>query len=216
MTEINRAYKLLSNPVARSEYDRLLSSQQIIRSSAQTTAPLRKSEGHPDEATATGWAQEKTSSPKVRIQNKDGRFIAYDNGTVLDTNSNLMWAANDSGNILIKWADAKSYCDNYRGGGYADWRMPTLNELAGLYDMAITYQAAECRFLGFLIKGEVHITELIHLTSVGQWAAEKRGSKAAYFNFGNGKLGWYPPVGRLHRPPCRPGTFWQIGHFIEP
>jgi len=29
---------------------------------------------------------------------KDGRFIAYDNGTVLDTKTNIMWAAKDNGN----------------------------------------------------------------------------------------------------------------------
>ena len=28
---------------------------------------------------------------------RDGRFIAYDNGTVLDTRTNLMWAARDNG-----------------------------------------------------------------------------------------------------------------------
>jgi hypothetical protein len=60
-----------------------------------------------------------------------GRFIAYDNGTVLDTRSNLMWAAKDNGS-KVTWQDAKSYCANYRGGGYTDWRMPTLDEFAGL------------------------------------------------------------------------------------
>lgn len=28
---------------------------------------------------------------------KDGRFIAYDNGTVLDTQTNLMWPVKDNG-----------------------------------------------------------------------------------------------------------------------
>jgi hypothetical protein len=55
---------------------------------------------------------------------RDGRFIAYNNGTVLDMSTNLMWAARDNGGN-INWANAKSYCENYRGGGYTDWRMPT-------------------------------------------------------------------------------------------
>jgi hypothetical protein len=50
---------------------------------------------------------------------RDDRFIAYDNGTVLDTRTNLMWAAKDNGYSLI-WADAVFYCENYRGGGYTD------------------------------------------------------------------------------------------------
>lgn len=56
------------------------------------------------------------------------RFIAYDNGTVMDTTTNLMWAAKDNGSD-ISCADAKSYCENYRAGGYTDWRLPTKDEL---------------------------------------------------------------------------------------
>jgi len=44
-----------------------------------------------------------------------------------------MWAAMDNG-AAINWQNAKSYCENHRGGGYTDWRMPTQVELAGLYD----------------------------------------------------------------------------------
>ena len=46
----------------------------------------------------------------------EGRFIAYDNGTVLDTKTNLMWAAKDDGSGM-SWGNANSYCENYRGGG---------------------------------------------------------------------------------------------------
>src|SRR5271157_6045 len=70
---------------------------------------------------------------------RDGRFITYDNGTVLDTRTNLMWAARDNGSD-INWYGAKSYCENYRGGGYTDWRMPRQNELAGLYDASKSRQ----------------------------------------------------------------------------
>ncbi|MEI7638915.1 MAG: DUF1566 domain-containing protein, partial [Syntrophus sp. (in: bacteria)] len=81
---------------------------------------------------------------------KDGHFIAYDDGTVLDTNTNLMWAAKDNGQN-VNWANAKSYCENYRGGGYTDWRLPTQDELAGLYDKSETYKS-DCG-------GNVHLTE---------------------------------------------------------
>lgn len=69
---------------------------------------------------------------------RDGRFIAYDNGTVLDTKTNLMWAAKDNGND-VNWANARSYCESYRGGGYTDWRMPTQDELSELYDKSKKY-----------------------------------------------------------------------------
>jgi len=72
-----------------------------------------------------------------------------------------MWATKDNGSD-INWANAKSYCENYRGGGYTDWRMPTQDELAGLYDTAKTYKA-DCGF-------DTHLTELIRLTCAALWA----------------------------------------------
>jgi hypothetical protein len=115
---------------------------------------------------------------------KDGRFIAYADGTVLDTNTNLMWAAMDIG-ANINWYNAKSYCENYRGGGYTDWRMPTQNELAGLYDAGKTY-TPKCD------ASPVHLTELIHLTCYCLWASEMRESEAATFCFNFGYRYWIP------------------------
>jgi hypothetical protein len=112
---------------------------------------------------------------------KDGRFIADDNGTVLDTSTNLMWAAKDNGEN-INWQSAKSYCENYRGGGYTDWRMPTQDELAKLYTAAKTYKS-DCGY-------SVDLTELIRLTCAWVWASEKRGSDAANFDFYAGKQNW--------------------------
>ncbi len=62
----------------------------------------------------------------------DGRFIAYDNGTVLDTKTGLMWVAKDNG-VNISCKDAKTYCEDYNGGWYTDWRMPTRVEWAGIF-----------------------------------------------------------------------------------
>jgi hypothetical protein len=118
---------------------------------------------------------------------RDGRFIAYRDGTVLDTQTNLMWAARDNGS-KINWVNAKSYCENYRGGGYTDWRMPTQDELAGLYDAAKT-DKSDCGWY------DVHLTELIRLTCTAPWASETRGSDAASFSFFIGLRTWFPQSG---------------------
>ncbi|HOC60717.1 MAG TPA: hypothetical protein PKN70_12245, partial [Smithellaceae bacterium] len=73
----------------------------------------------------------------------------------------------------------KSYCENYRGGGYSDWRMPTQDELAGLYDQSLTGYTQEC----CSTCNKVKITDLIHLTCCCPWASETRGSDAAFFHF---------------------------------
>ena len=78
----------------------------------------------------------KTGTQETKEIGRDGRFIAYDNGTVKDTTTDLMWAAKDNGGP-ISWDDAKVYCMNYGIGGYSDWRMPTQEELTALYDPKI-------------------------------------------------------------------------------
>ena len=130
-------------------------------------------------AKKASWTATKILSRKEIVN--DGRFIAYDDGTVLDTSTNLMWAARDNGSN-INWTNAKSYCENYRGGGYTDWRTPTQDELAGLYDKAKVNEST--------CGPRVYLTELIRLTCTAPWASETRGSIAAYFNLYNGTQLW--------------------------
>jgi len=98
-----------------------------------------------------------------------GRFIAYNNGTILDTKTNLMWAAKDNGKN-INWRNAKSYCENYSGGGHADWRMPTLDELAELYESGVCSEKIK----------------IIYWV----WGSENRGPDAANFGFSYGIRYW--------------------------
>ncbi len=117
------------------------------------------------------------SKSTVKMIARDGRFIAFDNGTVLDTSTNLMWAAKDNGRN-INWAKAKSYCENYRSGGHSDWRMPTQHELAGLYD-----RNKESR------NGN-HVSDLIEITACCPWTSETHGSDAAIFVLNSGIWHW--------------------------
>lgn len=104
-----------------------------------------------------------------------GRFKANGDGTVTDTKTGLMWAAKDSGKP-INWANAKQYCATFSAGGHRDWRLPTHNELAGLYDK----------------EEQGGHTPLISLSDCCYWVSEARGSEAAVFNFGNGARYWSP------------------------
>jgi hypothetical protein len=135
---------------------------------------------------------------------RDGSFIAYDNGTVLDTRTNLIWASKDNG-FDINWMEAKSYCENYRGGAYTDWRMPTLSELAGLYDRGNNYQS-ECRAT-FWGTYDIHITELMHLTCAWTWTSETLGPNATLYNYYDGFRYSYPHATtlRLRVLPVRSG-----------
>lgn len=111
-----------------------------------------------------------TPDSSVRETGRDNRFIAYDNGTVLDILASLTCAAKDSEEENY-WQEAKSYCEKYRGGGYTDWRMPTQDELAGLYAGR-----------GYEDKIKLHGDFV--------WASETDGSFTATFHFNNGARGW--------------------------
>jgi hypothetical protein len=158
-------------------------------------AEVKVFEQEVEEAVSRGQSQEKAKKEEAaRLLAReeigtDGRFIAYDDGTVLDTQKNLMWAAKDNGSD-INWQGAKSYCENYRGGGFTDWRMPTQDELAGLYDKNESYKST--------CGDDAHLTEFIRLTCYWTWASDTRGSGAACFRFGGGGYRfWGPPSGSI-------------------
>jgi hypothetical protein len=126
-----------------------------------------------------------SSRSPVQVVARDGRFVAYDNGTVEDTDTGLMWAAEDNGGP-ITWEGAKRYCRNYKGGGYTDWRMPTQEELTGLYDPSVTNTHPPTDGC----KGGCHITNLIHLTCCPVWEWNGIDEVAAFFHFDLGPKDW--------------------------
>jgi len=122
---------------------------------------------------------------------KDGQFTAYQDGTVLDTKSNLMWTARDNG-AALSWPGAKSYATSARVGGYTDWRLPNASELAALFDKTKTrksYCAPAVDELG-AAADDVHVkTELIHISCTRQWTAQETDGKsgsAKVFDFHSG------------------------------
>lgn len=63
---------------------------------------------------------------------REGKFIAYKNGTVLNTETKLMWKAEDNGCDMYWW-QAQYYCKECEIGNYKDWRLPRASELASLF-----------------------------------------------------------------------------------
>ena len=64
-----------------------------------------------------------------------GALVINRDGTVTDTDTGLMWQQATASNDMI-WEDALSYCENLSLGGYDDWRLPNIKELASLLDLA--------------------------------------------------------------------------------
>ena len=54
-----------------------------------------------------------------------------------DSATGLTWAVKDNGSN-INQTQASEYCDNLDLGGFQDWRLPTIDELEGLYDSSVS------------------------------------------------------------------------------
>src|SRR5262245_32363360 len=59
-------------------------------------------------------------------------------GFWVDPSTGLMWAGRDNFGRDLNWRQAAKYCLDLRLGGYADWRLPTIDELEGIYDRGET------------------------------------------------------------------------------
>ena len=114
---------------------------------------------------------QKTKTQKYESGN---RFTSDNNGTVLDNRTKLMWASSDAGTASFSHVDAKKYCEDYRGGGYTDWRMPTLDELKTLYNKNLSNNHG------------YHTTKSIDIGTDYIWADNSLFGGEAAFNFQSG------------------------------
>ncbi len=115
------------------------------------------------------------------------RFQVNPDETVLDNNTELMWAEEDSEHNMT-WLEAEEYCTSYGGAGHQDWRMPTTSELAALLEAGI-------------LKNE----EIIRITGDRIWATETDDSSGAFCSFHGSGCGWIEKVISisLHALPVR-------------
>jgi hypothetical protein len=75
-------------------------------------------------------------------------FVDSGDGTIVDTQSKIMWQKGDSGSGKKNWSDAKAYCQGLVLGGKSDWRLPTRFELETIIDFGKVEPAVPVAFLG--------------------------------------------------------------------
>lgn len=97
-----------------------------------------------------------------------------------DPRTGLMWTSKDNGSD-ISWDSANQYCAQLSLGGYSGWRLPTTEELTGIYDpnnVSGKYQLGNELLALHTIKG-------FHLSSNVIWFGN--GDSAGFFRFNDGQ-----------------------------
>lgn len=70
------------------------------------------------------------------VRQTGGRFTDKGNGVISDSKTGLMWSTLDSSADIgqcVDYQTALQYVESLNTGGYHDWRLPTVNELVGIY-----------------------------------------------------------------------------------
>jgi hypothetical protein len=100
-----------------------------------------------------------------------------------DPATGLTWTAKDSGQDMT-WQQAMGYCRNLRLAGRSDWRLPTVDELQGMYDTSISFTGpwGPDSTRTYHVKGNLYLTGRQWSSSPGNAPGE-----AWSFPFNNGQ-----------------------------
>ena len=99
--------------------------------------------------------------------------------TWTDPATGLTWARQDNGTD-VDWKLSSSYCADLHLGGYSNWRLPTIEEIAAMYDAG---EVSKCG------QADCHIKAGITLSSDFVWSnsAGTASGEAWGFDFINGE-----------------------------
>jgi hypothetical protein len=99
-----------------------------------------------------------------------------------DPATRLTWAKEDNGSD-VNWQEALDYCRYLQLGGYSDWRLPTINELQGIYDQSSNVAGLLSGPAGtWHVKGKIQLSGWEWSSSAG-----KDYGRAWFFFFGGGR-----------------------------
>jgi len=106
--------------------------------------------------------------------------------TWTDPDTGLMWTKNDNA-TGVNWSQAITYCSNLQLAGYSGWRLPTIEELEGIYDHSVSLQGVFDwgDIYHVHVKGNLKLTGWIWSSSQGDdpglaWNVDFSGSGKRY------------------------------------
>lgn len=143
-----------------------------------------------------------------------GRFVDFNDGTVLDTQSNLFWLKNANCFGSRNWYDAitvsnslaTGQCSLFDGSQVGDWHLPTIDELRIFTDSGLRYN--DLNSSGFTAVQAYHYwssSTFDNLTLRDHaWLVYMDGGNVNHLHKGNDLYVW----------PVRSGQFWALDSLI--
>jgi hypothetical protein len=141
----------------------------------------------------------------VALAAGSARFEAAD-GAVRDTKTSLQWSQKDNG-ADVDFKGAKAFCDELTLAGHDDWRLPTIEELEGIYDENVASPPT------YLYRGKpypLRMDSSFALTAPGIWSSsmryENRGVAWSFFFSSGRQLATAPTATNYQRALCVRGA----------
>jgi len=102
--------------------------------------------------------------------------------TWTDSVTGLMWVK-DSTSSEVTWNQASNYCSNLRLAGYSNWRLATIDELAGIYD-----QTPKENELVAALSDDCHVKGGVRIHSGACYSWSNSSGTAYYFGSDRGTV----------------------------
>jgi len=133
----------------------------------------------------------------LAAQNNTAKAKTKPMGAWTDPATNLMWTDRDI-DVDQDWSMATELCQSLRWNGRADWRLPTINELEGIFDIEAPTRTLVFEGLQFKyhIKGGITLTGREWSSTLARMARDRPGALppagAMTFNFSLGEQVAFP------------------------
>lgn len=132
------------------------------------------------------------------LQGQNSAQETLERGYWIDPSTKLMWTAKDNG-YDITWGKAMKFCRDLRLDAHSDWRLPTIDELQGIYDGSGYDAPKPANGMEWVLAGKPKGGLL--LTGALEWSSSRvlddRGHRTGYawqFDFPHGRR-WHEPLG---------------------
>jgi hypothetical protein len=139
---------LKKDPEGQGEFSTVQQNEEQALMEHEANSPIRASQLPAPAA--------KTKAPATQIP---AQTVHTTDEVWIDPATGLMWTGKDNGSDM-NWQQAMDYCQSLQLAGYSDWRLPTIDELQGIYDQNINLPGQCCggNQVTFHVKGNLQLS----------------------------------------------------------